>query len=142
MAIVFVPIVVYAGPMTGEGPNLGSDRITQDQIESGLSLEKIREKGEIVFTTPFNKHDGYGDGPFDPSEDPLLPGGRSTLQGNGTFLRVNGLDAQSCSECHFIARHSTIPMTFGIGGVSGSNSNAIFMPTSILFFISTFVMNP
>jgi hypothetical protein len=84
----------------------------------------------LVFSTPFNRHDGYGDGPID-SADPISPGGRPTLQGNRTFLRVNGLDGQSCLECHSIISNASVPAGFGIGGVGGSVSNAIFQPTYI-----------
>jgi hypothetical protein len=122
---------VPAGPQTGEGPNLGNERITQEQIESGMPLERLLELGKRIFSTPFNKHDGHGDGPLDPAEDPRLPGGRPCLQNNGTFLRVNGLDAQTCVECHFIAKNSTIPATLGIGGVAGAANNAIILPSYI-----------
>lgn len=115
----------------GEGPRLGDDRITQSQIQSGdLSLLELRRRGRDVFSMPFSKLDGYGDGPMDPT-DPTTPGGRPTLQGNGTFLRVNGLDGQSCLECHSILSTASIPMTFGVGGVGGSVTNAIFQPTLI-----------
>ncbi len=113
----------------GEGPRLGTDRITQEEIVRGeMSLREIRMRGRAMFTTPFNKLDGYGDGPMNP-DDPTSPGGRPTLQGNGTFLRVNGLDAQTCLECHSIISNATIPATFGVGGVGAGSSNAIFKPT-------------
>jgi len=115
----------------GEGPALPSNRMTQAQIAAGeVSREEIRLQGLTLFTTPFNRHDGYGDGPLDPA-NPLAPGGRPTLQGGGTFLRVNGLDAQTCLECHSVVRASTSPPTLGIGGVGGSNSNAIISPSVI-----------
>ncbi len=112
-------------------PRLGTDRITQDQIESGaLSLDEIRAAGLKIFSTPFNKLDGYGDGPTNPN-DPTSPGGRPTLQNNGTLLRVNGLDGQTCLECHSIISNASVPAKFGIGGVGGATSNAIFQPLSI-----------
>lgn len=111
-----------------EGPRLGTDRTTQDQITNGaLSLKDIRQRGMKMFTTPFNTEDGYGDGPMDPN-NPTTPGGRPTLQGNGVFLRVNGLDGQTCLECHSIISNATVPATFGIGGVGGSVTNAIVKP--------------
>jgi hypothetical protein len=116
----------------GEAPALGADRITQADIAHGRrSLDEIRAAGLRMFTTPFNKLDGYGDGTFNPDKDTLQPGHRPTLQGNGTFLRVNGLDAQTCLECHFIVSNATIPARMGIGGVGGANSNAIIQPTEI-----------
>lgn len=115
----------------GEAPALGFDRITQAEIESGtLSLLDLRKAGLKMFATPFNKLDGYGDGPVD-FVDPTGFGHRPTLQNNGTFLRVNGLDAQTCQECHSVGSFATTPFTFAIGGVGASSSNAIFMPRNI-----------
>ncbi len=117
--------------LAAEGPNLGEHRVDQQQIaDEEMTLTDIRLAGLRVFTTPFNRLDGYGDGPVDPA-DTTTPGGRPTLQGNGTFLRVNGLDAQSCLECHSQISAATSPPTLGIGGVGGSNSNAMIMPTEI-----------
>ena len=104
----------------GEGPNLRADRITQAQIAEGiLSFKEILDFGLRIFSTPFNRFDGYGDG-------------RPTLQGNGTFLRINGLDAQSCLECHSIVSSATIPASFGVGGAGVSSSNVIFKPNHII----------
>ena len=129
---VATPAAAYgANAAPGEVPNLGFDRVTQEQITSGrLKRDEIRKAGLRIFTTPFNKLDGYGDGPLNP-RDTVSPGGRPTLQGNGTFLRVNGLDAQTCLECHSIVSNATIPASLGIGGVGGSNSNAMIQPTRI-----------
>jgi hypothetical protein len=119
--------------LPGEGPRLREVgiSITQEAIESGeLPLREIRRQGRLVFSTPFRKADGYGDGPVDP-DDPTSPGARPTLQGNGTFLRVNGLDGQSCLECHSIVSNAVVPARFGVGGVGGAVSNAMFQPTMI-----------
>ncbi len=119
--------------LDGEGPGLGTiaSRTAQSDIESGkLSVEEIRRAGFKMFATPFNKFDGFGDGPLNPL-DPTSPGGRPTLQNNGTFLRVNGLDAQTCLECHSIISAATIPFTPGIGGSGGINSSALFQPRFI-----------
>ncbi len=119
------------GQVGDEGPRMGGQRITQEQIENGqLSLRAIRRAGLRVFATPFNQHDGYGDGPMDPN-DPITPGGRPTLQGNGTFLRVNGLDGQSCLDCHSVVSNATVPAMFGIGGVGTPVTNVMFQPTEI-----------
>ncbi len=132
ITIIFITTAAFAENMTGEDPNLGTDRITQAQIEDGLPLEEIIRAGMKVFTTPYNKHDGYGDGDFDLAEgDPREIGNRPTLGNNGAILRVNGLDAQTCLECHFVASFSTIPWTIGIGGAAGSNTNVMFMPSYI-----------
>ena len=117
--------VVAAGALlatAGESGALPSERLSQDEIASSrTSSMLIRRQGLIVFSTPFNRHDGFGDG----------PNGRPTMGGNGTLLRVNGLDAQSCQECHGIVRAGEMPPRLGIGGAGGSNSNAIVMPSRI-----------
>lgn len=102
--------------VTGEGPNL-RPRITQVQLVS-WPLPKIQKNGVRIFSTPFNFHDGFGDE-------------RPTLQDSGTFLRVDGLDAQTCAECHFIKSNSTIPFTPGLGGTAGGGPNVLLEPTVI-----------
>ena len=108
---------------------MGSVRVTQTEIQS-LGLDEIRMIGMRLFNTSFNKLDGFGDGPSS-LVDPLSMGGRPTLQGNGTLLRVNGLDAQSCLECHSVVSAATSPPTFGVGGVGGAVTNAIIVPSTI-----------
>ncbi|MDH3627716.1 MAG: hypothetical protein OES25_08680 [Acidobacteriota bacterium] len=130
VAVSFL-LVGVAAAQVGEIPNLPADRPTHDDVADDLlSLDELRSAGLTMFTTPFNTLDGYGDGPLN-LNDTVSPGGRPTLQGNGTFLRINGLDAQTCFECHTIVRGSEIPAELGLGGAGGSNSNAIIMPTSI-----------
>jgi cytochrome c peroxidase len=116
--------------LLGDEPALGApeSRITQLQIESGaLSFKKLRQSGLKVFSTRYNKADGYGDGELGPVEN-ISPGGRPTLQNNGTFLRINGLDAQTCMECHTIVSADTVPFTLGVGGAGGLNNSASFQP--------------
>jgi hypothetical protein len=130
---VLLPATASAQNLPGEGRRLdivGVD-LTQDEIARGsVPLAEIRRQGQLVFSSPFNKADGYGDGPG-VGPDPTSPGGRPTLQDNGTFLRVNGLDAQTCMECHSVGSNASVPFRFEVGGAGGSNNNAIFQPTLI-----------
>jgi len=133
MVLIFaaLALIALADSPPGERPNLGPSRIDHEQIASGdLNLSQLRSEGLRIFTTPFNKLDGYGDGPMDVG-DTVSPGGRPTLGGNGTLLRVNGLDGQSCLECHSIVSNGTIPPRLGIGGVGGSVTNAMIKPTAM-----------
>lgn len=116
----------------GGNPVLTPPRITQAMIQSGsLPLRQIRNHGLRMFASPFNRLDGHGDGPTDP-QNTTLPGGRPALQDEqGAFLRVNGLDAQTCMECHSIVSAAEVPFRFGIGGVGGGNNNAMALPTAI-----------
>lgn len=132
-----IAFALLAAPRTaaehppGERPALGPNRLLQHQIADGtLSLAQVRRAGLRIFTLSFNKLDGFGDGPMD-LNDTLSPGGRPTLQGNGTFLRVNGLDSQSCGECHSLISAATVPPRLGVGGAGGSVANAMIRPTAI-----------
>jgi len=102
-------------------------RTTQDSIVNGdISFDEIRLRGRQLFSTPFTKADGYGDGPAaaTPEERRTL-GNRATLQDNGTFLRINGLDAQTCLECHSVGSRAEIPMRFTVGGAGGVNNTVL-----------------
>jgi len=154
LVVLGVGLVFDGSPATAQvsvdpgddGPALTvTDGLTQSQVVQDLlaaqaqgptafrtELDFYRSLGLLVFTTPFNEKDGLGDGPFISSEGPPLAlGSRPTLQGNGLFLRVNGLDSQSCNECHNIVSHAERPPHLGIGGVGGVVANAIIMPSLI-----------
>ena len=118
------------GPAHDDIPTL--DDLLDDLDSGALDLDDLRALGLAVFSTPFNTYDGFGDGPFDPAEiDTAEFGHRPTLQGNGLTLRVNGLDAQSCNECHTIVSNRTTPPTLGFAGVGGIVQNAIIVPSLI-----------
>ena len=115
----------------GTGPAL-APRLSQNDILN-MSLKDIREAGLRIFATPFNKFDGMGDGPVN-AADPTALGGRPTIGGNGTWLRVNGNDSQTCLECHSLLSNRGIPATFAVGGVGGISASAF--PGVILFDIA------
>ncbi len=122
-----VPVI----PICDPSPNL-IHRITQAQVTSGLlSLFDLRKEGFRIFTTPFNKGDGFGESYDVSNPDHTNPGNRPTLGGNGTFLRVNGLDAQSCVECHGISSNASIPPIPGVGGVGGISTSPLAGPHNI-----------
>lgn len=125
---IFSMSALAADPNHPPNPPTHADVVSAYQ--SGvLDLEDLRRTGLAVFTTPFNRHDGLGDGPFDPEEtDTRAFGQRPTLQGNGMFLRINGLDAQSCNECHTIVSNRERPPELGIGGVGGLVQTALILP--------------
>jgi len=127
----------YSPPALGDDgaahPTIPShDTLIDDYNAGRIGLDDLRQMGLSVFSTPFNTFDGLGDGPFDAAEtDTRSLGQRPTLQGNGLALRVNGLDAQSCNECHTIVSNRTRPPTLGLGGVGGLVQQAMIMPTMI-----------
>jgi hypothetical protein len=131
LALLIAPPLLAAQPPPGESPALGNQRILQAQMSAGaMSLREMRQAGLKMFATPFNKLDGYGDGVVNPF-DTTSPGGRPTLQNNGTFLRINGLDAQTCMECHSVGSNAVVPFRFAVGGFGGANNNAIFQPRNV-----------
>lgn len=104
----------------------------EEVVQSDPGLIALRAAGMLTFTTPITRSKGYGDGPYDPAEVSTTAfGHRPTLQGNGLSLRVNGLDAQACNECHTIVSADTRPPTLGIAGVGTLVANSIIMPTLI-----------
>ena len=129
-----IPFFCLLTPAMPQSPvlDLTFGELTGSLNSGAVSLDQVRRAGMEVFTRPVTTVQGYGDGPFEPSElSPIVPGNRPTLQGNGTSLRVNGLDAQSCNECHTIVSHDTMPPRLGIGGVGGLAQNAFIGPTQI-----------
>lgn len=105
----------------------GDNRVNQDDL-AGMTRDEIRLAGMRMFTNPFIKPEGYGDGddqPPSPTAGTNHEGERGTLQGNGTFQRINGLDAQTCLECHSIISRRKVPIRFGIGGVGGVNNTVL-----------------
>lgn len=125
VAVMTLATPVWADdPPPGEGPALG-DRITQEMVKLQFSHKRTRQEGHRIFSTPFNKFDGLGDGPMNNPLDRISPGGRPTLHNNGTFLRMNGLDSQTCLECHSILSNAVIPARFAVGGVGGAAANAL-----------------
>ena len=112
----------------GNGPALDAD-ITESDFNK-LSLTQIRQIGVRMYTTPLVRADGFGDGPGINEEDPTAPDvgptGRPTMQGNGTWLRVNGLDSQTCLECHGVVDNSVVPAQLGVGGQAGIGGSPFF----------------
>lgn len=132
LALLFaLSVGSFAQPPPGEHSAMSDLQISQADIANErISPYGIRRMGGLLFSTPFTKLDGHGHGPVSVPEPALLET-RPTLQGNGTFLRVNGLDAQTCMECHSVLSNAVVPFRFGVGGVGSSSSNAMFKPTWI-----------
>jgi Di-haem oxidoreductase, putative peroxidase len=123
-----LPAAVSADDLAGERPALGP-RVHQADL-ANMSVAEMIEQGRRIFTTPFNVLDGLGDGPMDP-RDPTAFGSRPTADNNGMFLRINGLDSQTCNECHSIVSNAERPPLLGVGGVGGVSTNAFFRVTNV-----------
>lgn len=97
--------------MTPEIRDVTQERILAHQI----SLHRVLDTGAHLFTTNFTEADGFGEGQLGPRAQQrafLYPTLNGPMDPNATldnqspsknlypFLRLNGLDSQSCFECH------------------------------------------
>jgi hypothetical protein len=140
--IVLTLVLVLAAPtlimaqLLGEGPRLDPNRPVQADIENGLyPVDTLVLFGRNIFSTPFNRYDGYGDGPVNPANT-RDPGGRPVLAGLSPWpevvlLRVNGLDSSACLDCHGQGSMRTIPPIPAIGGVGNISNQVIGGPRFI-----------
>ena len=160
-------------------------RIDQDKLVLGeYSLREVIENGRHLFTTPFTKAEGHGEGGKPDGAGGFLIGPREltfrqnldafrvqTMSGlssdqlrqflnfpvpevNPTtqkivypYLRLNGLDSQSCWECHNLIGSERLPDTrtyalsrkqsvaAGAGGFAGNAFINANLPNPIFMFI-------
>jgi len=101
----------------------GDNRVQQEDL-ANMSRDEVRLAGLRMFTKPFNKAEGFGDGPVTGNPSGVQTD-RGSLQGIGSFQRIGGLDGQSCLECHGVVSRRTVPQRFGIGGVGGINNSVL-----------------
>jgi len=106
------------------------------------SLKDVLDSGGDFWTTPFTPYDpvtkigdGYGEGVKGPRADQRNAFNPQPQQPPYRFLRLNGLDSQSCFECHnsigsdpVDARGALTRKPSTVGGSAGSNSNAFINP--------------
>ncbi|MEA5470611.1 c-type cytochrome [Spirulina sp. 06S082] len=109
----------------------------QTLLNGDYTLRKVLESGEQFFSVPFTPYDGKtGDG----MGEARIPSGPKSAQREAfyphadiNFLKLNGLGAQSCFECHNTIGTYHAPGTEsqamvrkpgGTGGTAGFASNA------------------
>jgi len=106
------------------------------------SLKDVLNSGGDFWTTPFQPYDattktgdGYGEGPDGPRAAQRKAFNPNKLNKNYPYLRLNGIDSQSCFECHnstgshvIDSRGALIRSPYGVAGSAGSNSNAFINP--------------
>ncbi|MFL6195961.1 MAG: di-heme oxidoredictase family protein [Thermoanaerobaculia bacterium] len=155
--LVALLVMLLAGifPVQSQSPVFSpAVDIDQAKLEHGdYPLHKVLESGGQFFSTPYLPYnaetglgDGYGEGPDGARRRQIrdfYPPGFPEYH----FLRLNGLDSQSCYECHNSigsivqpgTKTGTLMRTPGsVGGGAGSNSNAFINPSfpdPITFFI-------
>lgn len=81
--------------------------IQQQQVRAGdVTLRSIIESGAHFYSYPYFLTDGWGEGADGPRADQrraLYPNSPFTVASENPpipFLRLNGIDSQSCYECH------------------------------------------
>jgi hypothetical protein len=105
-------------------------------------FKDVLNSGGDFWTTPFTPYDpttksgdGYGEGVNGPRAAQRRAFNPQPQQPPYRFLRLNGLDSQSCFECHnsigsapIDARGAMTRKPSPVGGSAGSNSNAFINP--------------
>lgn len=113
-----------------------------DLLGGKYPLNQVIEAGGQFWTTPFTQYDaqtkagdGYGEGAAGPRASQRKAFNPNVV--NYPYLRLNGLDSQSCYECHnsigsdpgYGAGSALIrKQPTSVGGSAGSNSNAFINP--------------
>lgn len=104
LGLAAVLVLLAAGFAVGQDRTITTPvSIAQDQLAAGAyTVNQVVQSGRQFFAVPFLKEDGHGEGNTGPRS------GQRSLQWAGSttdplsipFLRVNGLDSQSCFACH------------------------------------------
>jgi len=91
-------------PLADQQNLIQAVRISQDDINAGsVPFEKIFYAGKHIFSNRFTTDDHYGEGEDGPRRSKYS----LTDRPNYPFLRFNGLDSQSCLECHSVIGFSS-----------------------------------
>jgi hypothetical protein len=135
-APVFQPSIDVDQKMLLQGCLIATD------VGCHYSLKDVLNSGGDFWTTPFQPYDpatktgdGYGEGASGPRAKQRKAFNPNTNTKNYPYLRLNGLDSQSCFECHnstgshvIDLRGAMIRKPSGVAGSAGSNSNAFINP--------------
>ncbi len=130
-AVVAVAVAAGALILAAGGPAVAQDRtidpnvsVEQDQINT-YSLNHVLQAGRQFFAVDFLEADGHGEGPNGPRSGQRTAWWQdAAIPSSFPFLRVNGLDSQSCFACHNSAG-TAVPedelfKTQKVGGVGGA----------------------
>jgi hypothetical protein len=140
----FFVFLVLGYTASSQNPVFNRNIDQQQLLNNQYSLQTVLQTGGQFWTTPFTRYDktknagdGYGEGganaPRATQRQAFNPAGFP----NYPFLRLNGLDSQSCYECHNsigsdpgygIDTPLIRKQPSSVGGSAGSNSNAFINP--------------
>jgi Di-haem oxidoreductase, putative peroxidase len=147
LCITALTLLLTTGAATAQSPVFGpAVNIDQnDLLAKKYPLQKVLESGGQFWTTPYTVADGVGEG----DKGPRAKQRAAMYPNNPTFpfLRVNGIDSQSCYECHnsigsYVPADSStgalIRKPTPVGGSAGFNSDAFInpeFPTPLTLFV-------
>ncbi len=159
-ASVMVTSAQAQNPVFGPGVNIDQQQL----LKNKYSLKKILESGGDFYTTPYQPYNpatGLGDGHGEGNNG--VPGQQdgpraaqrhafNPLNPKYPFLRMNGIDSQSCFECHnsigssnqFVGTPGTAALMrkpFSVAGSAGGVSNAFINP-NFPTMLTLFIRNP
>ncbi|MDR4505163.1 MAG: hypothetical protein MRK01_10285 [Candidatus Scalindua sp.] len=84
-------------PLADQRNLIDEVRFSQDDInQNKVPFEDLFYAGKHIFSNRFTTEDHYGEGPTGPRRSKYTMDDRE----NYPFLHFNGLDSQSCLECH------------------------------------------
>jgi hypothetical protein len=153
---LYVPHPPAGTPTPQREPDIDQAQLLQGKYPLGVVLEA----GQNLFNTPFEVAHGHGEGRMGPrslQRKTWNPRGSTEDQDAWPFLRVNGIDSQSCFECHNTIGKDVPPGAQTVanvrrpgaqGGPAGAASSAFIndqfpeylgQPNSVL---TKFVRNP
>ena len=142
--LVAIAVVAGALVLTAGGPAVAQDRtvnssvsIEQDQINT-YSVNRVLQAGRQFFAVDFLEADGHGEGDNGPRAGMRVALWKGAgLDEKFPFLRLNGLDSQSCFACHNSAgTHTPEGELFNTqkpGGVGGAADFASVLFGNALF---------
>lgn len=144
--------------------------LLQTPDAGGYTLRKVLESGGQFFTIPYVDGDGYGEGPKGPRaiqrsvfypyvaraypEEVVLENGSPNPAKSGAyalpFLRLDGIDSQSCFECHHSIGVYHEPGTVssamtrkpGVVGGAAGRANTLFQNTDWPTRLAIFYRSP
>ncbi|MCB1035995.1 MAG: hypothetical protein KDD47_19390, partial [Acidobacteria bacterium] len=175
--VVFGLLLAAAGPAfsqpraVNEGVSIRQDKLLLQTPEAGgYALRKVLESGGQFFTVPYIDGDGYGEGPRGPRaiqrsvfypwvnrthpEQKVIENGQENRDKSGAyslpFLRLNGIDSQSCYECHSSIGVYHEPGTVssamtrkpGVIGGGAGRANTLFQNADWPTYLAMFYRNP
>lgn len=143
LSIVSAGLVSAQRPVFVPAIDIDQERLLQScpiatDVHCYYHLKDLLNSGGDFWTTPFQPYDGksgdgFGEGDYGPRSAQ-----RAYFSPNNIhykFLRLNGLDSQSCFECHNSTgsdvvdqRGALIRKASGVSGSAGGNSNAFINP--------------